>query len=50
MSSPLTNVSDITDVIRLEKEIDKTNQHMCTISQKLEKIEIQNNNYRGIFN
>ncbi|VDI43424.1 Hypothetical predicted protein [Mytilus galloprovincialis] len=50
MSSSLTNDSDITDVIRLEKEINKTNQHLSIVSQKLEKLEIENNNNREIHN
>lgn len=42
MSSSLTNIGDIKHVIRLEKELEKTNQ-------KLEMLEIQKNNFRGIY-
>ncbi|VDI41318.1 Hypothetical predicted protein [Mytilus galloprovincialis] len=48
MSSPITNTSDIISSIRLEKQIEKTNQHLCTVSQKLETLEIENNNKREI--
>ncbi|CAC5410652.1 unnamed protein product [Mytilus coruscus] len=48
ISSPLINVNDINDVIRLEKELEKTNQHMVTINKKLEMLEIEKNNTREI--
>ncbi|CAC5382522.1 unnamed protein product [Mytilus coruscus] len=41
IGSPLTNVGDIKDVIRLEKELENT-------SRRLEKLEIENNNITGI--
>ncbi|XP_063405741.1 uncharacterized protein LOC134689705 [Mytilus trossulus] len=43
MSSSLTNIGDMKHVIRLEKELEKTNQ-------KLETLEIQKNNFREIRN
>lgn len=49
MSSSLTNVSDLKDVLRLEKELQKTNQHLNAINQKLEMLEIKNDNIRGIY-
>lgn len=50
MSSSLTNVSDLKDVLRLEKELKKqTNQHLNAIKQKLETLEIKNDNIRGIY-
>lgn len=50
MTSPLTNVSDIQYVIRLEKEMEmeKTNHRLSTVSQKLETLEIESNNIKGI--
>ncbi|CAG2227856.1 unnamed protein product [Mytilus edulis] len=36
ISSSLTNVTDILDFIRLEKQLEKTNQHMVAINKKLE--------------
>ncbi|CAG2234024.1 unnamed protein product [Mytilus edulis] len=35
VSSTITNDSDILDVLRLEKEMEKNNQHISTVSQKL---------------
>ncbi|XP_063405751.1 uncharacterized protein LOC134689715 [Mytilus trossulus] len=46
MVSPLTN--DIIDLIRLEKQMENTNQHLRTVSQKMETLEIENNNIKGI--
>lgn len=48
MSSPLTDDSDMTDLRQLEKKFEKTNQHLHAINQKLEKLEIENTNERGI--
>ncbi|VDI47760.1 blast:Ankyrin-1 [Mytilus galloprovincialis] len=47
-SSSLTNVTDITDFLRLEKQLEKTNQHMVTINRKLETLEIEKNNITEI--
>ncbi|XP_063405881.1 ankyrin repeat domain-containing protein 17-like [Mytilus trossulus] len=48
ISSSLTNVTDIIDCIRLEKQLKKTNQHMVTINKKLETLEIEKNNITEI--
>ncbi|XP_063407053.1 uncharacterized protein LOC134690860 [Mytilus trossulus] len=48
ISSSLTNVTDIIDFIRLEKQLEKTNQHMVTINQKLATLEIEKNNIKEI--
>ncbi|CAG2227855.1 unnamed protein product [Mytilus edulis] len=48
ISSSLTNVTDIIDFIRLEKQLEKTNQHMVTINKKLETLEIEKNNITEI--
>ncbi|CAG2256748.1 unnamed protein product [Mytilus edulis] len=48
ISSSLTNVTDIIDFIRLEKQLEKTNQHMVTINQKLATLEIETNNITEI--
>ncbi|VDI17282.1 Hypothetical predicted protein [Mytilus galloprovincialis] len=48
MSSSVTNGSDIKNVLRLEKELEKTNQHLSAVNQKLETLEIQHNNIREI--
>ncbi|VDI25530.1 ankyrin repeat domain-containing protein 17 [Mytilus galloprovincialis] len=48
ISSSLTNVTDIIDFLRLEKQLEKTNQHMVTINRKLETLEIEKNNITEI--
>ncbi|XP_063405874.1 uncharacterized protein LOC134689837 [Mytilus trossulus] len=48
ISSSLTNVTDIIDFIRLEKQLEKTNQHMVTINQKLATLDIEKNNITEI--
>ncbi|VDI45560.1 Hypothetical predicted protein [Mytilus galloprovincialis] len=50
MSATITNDSDIIDVIRLEKQMENTNQHLNTVSQKLDTLEIEHNNKREIHN
>ncbi|CAG2234027.1 unnamed protein product [Mytilus edulis] len=47
-SSSLTNVGDIKHVLRLEKELEKNNQHLSAINHKLETLDIQHNNIRDI--
>ncbi|XP_063407048.1 ankyrin-1-like [Mytilus trossulus] len=44
----LPNVIDIIDFIRLEKQLEKTNQHVDTINKKLETLEIEKNNITDI--
>ncbi|XP_071141832.1 uncharacterized protein [Mytilus edulis] len=48
ISSSLTNVTDIIDFIRLEKQLEKTNQHMVTINKKLKTLETEKNNITEI--
>ncbi|CAG2256755.1 unnamed protein product [Mytilus edulis] len=48
IGSSLTNVKDIKDFIRLEKQLEKTNQHIVTINRKLETLEIEKNNITEI--
>lgn len=40
--------SSLTNDLRLEKELEKKIQHLSAINQKLETLDIQNNNIRGI--
>lgn len=47
MGSPFTNVEEIKGFIRLEKELEKTNQHLYATNQKLEMLEIENKNIAG---
>ncbi|XP_052085386.1 uncharacterized protein LOC127723024 [Mytilus californianus] len=49
MISPFTNDSDMKDFIRREKHLEKTDQHLRTVSQKLETLEIENKNIKEIF-
>ncbi|XP_063405743.1 serine/threonine-protein phosphatase 6 regulatory ankyrin repeat subunit C-like [Mytilus trossulus] len=46
--SSLTNVGDIKHILRLEKELEKNNQHLSAINQKLQTLDIQHNNNREI--
>lgn len=48
MSATFTIDSDIMDFIRLEKQMESANQHLHTVSQQLETLEIENDNKRGI--
>ncbi|XP_076082888.1 uncharacterized protein LOC143053953 [Mytilus galloprovincialis] len=48
ISASLTNVTDIIDFIRLEKQLENTNQHMVTINKKVETLEIEKNNITEI--
>ncbi|CAG2234034.1 unnamed protein product [Mytilus edulis] len=54
MSLLITNDSDIIDFLRLEKDMENTNQHLSTVSQKLstvsqqlETLEVETHNTRG---
>lgn len=54
MSATFTNASDIIDLLRLEKQMEKNSQHLntvsqklSTVSQKLETLEVENKNKRG---
>lgn len=38
MSATYTNDSDIKDFIRLEKQMENTNQHLCTVTQELSTV------------
>lgn len=49
ISSPLTNVGDMIDYIRLQKELEKNKQHMVIISRKLDTLEIEKNNIKGFY-
>ncbi|VDI42961.1 serine/threonine-protein phosphatase 6 regulatory ankyrin repeat subunit A [Mytilus galloprovincialis] len=46
--SSLNNVTDIIDFIRIEKQLEITNQHTVTINKKLETLEIEKNNITEI--
>lgn len=48
MSATFTNDSDIINLLRLEKQMENTDQHLRTVSQKLETLEIENKNIKGI--
>ncbi|VDI17281.1 Hypothetical predicted protein [Mytilus galloprovincialis] len=57
MSATFTNASDIIDLLRLEKQMEKNSQHLntvsqklSTVSQKLETLEVENKNKREIYN
>lgn len=38
MSATFTNASDINDLLRLEKQMEKKSQHLNTVSQKLSTV------------
>ncbi|VDI03181.1 Hypothetical predicted protein [Mytilus galloprovincialis] len=47
MTSSLNSVSDVKDCIRLERELEITNQQMNKLNQKIEELEVENNNILG---
>ncbi|CAG2216437.1 unnamed protein product [Mytilus edulis] len=48
ISSPLTNVNVMRDLIQLEKSLETTNQHMLTMNKKLATLETEKNNIKEI--
>ncbi|VDI16366.1 Hypothetical predicted protein [Mytilus galloprovincialis] len=48
ISSPLTNVNVMRDLIQLEKNLETTSQHMLTMNKKMATLETEKNNIKGI--
>ncbi|VDI02941.1 Hypothetical predicted protein [Mytilus galloprovincialis] len=48
ISSPLTNVNVIRDLIQLEKNLESTSQHMLTMNKKMATLETEKNNIKEI--
>ncbi|CAG2216442.1 unnamed protein product [Mytilus edulis] len=48
ISSPLTNVNVMRDLIQLEKNLESTSQHMLTMNKKMATLETEKNNIKEI--